>query len=122
MLDIAALLARRGTCLRKQVGCVIVDRNYRILATGYNGQIRGYAHCDHYKPCPAYANATVSCEAIHAEMNALMQCSDITKIFKVYVTHEPCTKCFLMISNTSCEGIVVTPSIEEDANDLPTTV
>ena len=44
-LKIAELIATRGTCARRQVGCVLVDKRGRILATGYNGVASGRPHC-----------------------------------------------------------------------------
>ncbi len=43
-LQLARQAATRSTCLRRQVGAVLV-RDRRILATGYNGAPRGVAHC-----------------------------------------------------------------------------
>lgn len=45
-LDIASTLAKRGTCIRKQVGCVLVDELGQTLSTGYNGVARGLPHCN----------------------------------------------------------------------------
>jgi dCMP deaminase len=45
-LDIASSLAERGTCIRKQVGCVITDIHGYITSTGYNGVARGLPHCN----------------------------------------------------------------------------
>ena len=39
-LNIAAMVARRSTCIRRQYGAVIV-KNDEIIATGYNGAVRG---------------------------------------------------------------------------------
>ncbi|HPN73562.1 MAG TPA: hypothetical protein PKZ41_06145, partial [Candidatus Omnitrophota bacterium] len=44
-LSIAHLVATRSTCLRRQVGAVVV-KNKQILATGYNGAPMGVKHCD----------------------------------------------------------------------------
>jgi dCMP deaminase len=44
-MQIAMDVASRATCDRKHVGAVIM-RDKIILATGYNGSIRGLAHCD----------------------------------------------------------------------------
>ncbi len=44
-LDIAKLVSRRSTCLRRQVGALIV-KNRRILTTGYNGTPTGITHCE----------------------------------------------------------------------------
>ena len=46
LMDVAKVVARRGTCSRAQVG-VVFAREGRILATGYNGAPRGIAHCVH---------------------------------------------------------------------------
>lgn len=45
MLAISRLMGQRGTCPRARVGCVI-ERNGRILSTGYNGSLPGEPHCD----------------------------------------------------------------------------
>ncbi len=65
------LLAVRSTCTRLAVGATIV-RDNRIIAGGYNGSISGGDHCiDH--GCYVVDNHCV--RTIHAEMNALLQCS-----------------------------------------------
>ena len=44
-MGITRLVATRSTCMRRQVGAILVkDRN--ILATGYNGVPSGITHCD----------------------------------------------------------------------------
>ncbi len=45
-LQIAEVTALRGTCLRRRVGCVLVDAEGRVLSTGYNGVPRGVPHCN----------------------------------------------------------------------------
>lgn len=106
MLELAQVWAKRGTCAKRQVGVVIADENGHVLSSGYNGQPRGHVHCTPDYPCPAYNNADLSCVAIHAEINALMRCPDIDKIYTVYVTTMPCDKCLLAIKNTSAQFIV----------------
>lgn len=46
LMQIASVVAKRGTCSRAQVGAV-VSRDGRIIATGYNGAPAGLPHCDH---------------------------------------------------------------------------
>lgn len=41
----AGLVSTRGTCVRRRCGCVLVDRNNHVLATGYNGVAAGLRHC-----------------------------------------------------------------------------
>lgn len=43
-LEVAALVSKRATCLRRRVGALLV-KDKRILATGYNGAPRGLKHC-----------------------------------------------------------------------------
>ncbi|MCZ2259382.1 ComE operon protein 2 [Sporosarcina sp. G11-34] len=86
------LLALRSTCTRLSVGAILVREN-RIIAGGYNGSISGGDHCiDH--GCYVVGNHCV--RTIHAEMNALLQCSKYgipVAGASVYVTHFPCLQC-----------------------------
>ena len=106
MMNIAHELAKRGTCMRSQVGCVVTDVHGHILSTGYNGQPRKHMHCNTDHPCPAAKDPSLSCSAIHAETNALLQCPDVNKIDKIYITREPCEKCRLLMCNTSVNAII----------------
>lgn len=47
-----------------------------------------------------------SCEAVHAEQNALLQCRDVDRIRTAYVTLSPCKPCMKLLLNTPCERIV----------------
>ena len=108
-LEIAKLAATRATCPRRSVGCVLVDKNNHILATGYNGVPRGLPHCID-KPCPgataASGDALDLCEATHAEQNALLQCSDTEAIHTVYTTTSPCIHCVKLLMNTGAKRII----------------
>lgn len=86
------LLALRSTCTRLTVGATIV-RDKRIIAGGYNGSIAGGTHCID-EGCYVIDNHCV--RTIHAEMNALLQCSKFgvpTAEAEIYVTHFPCLHC-----------------------------
>lgn len=86
------LLALRSTCTRLAVGATVV-RDNRIIAGGYNGSISGGDHCiDH--GCYVVGNHCV--RTIHAEINALLQCSKYGSPVEgasLYVTHFPCLQC-----------------------------
>ncbi len=105
----ALVTATRGTCTRRRVGCVLVDRRRHVLATGYNGPESGAAHCID-RPCPGAdyspGEGLDECEAIHAEMNALLQCPDRHVIHTLYCTTAPCLACVKLLLNTSCKRIV----------------
>lgn len=110
-LDLAFVVATRGTCARRQVGCVLMDANGKILATGYNGPAAGRSHCRGHKVgCPGAAfpsgEGLDKCEAIHAEQNALLQCVDVRRIHTCYTTTSPCVHCVKMLLNTGCRRIV----------------
>jgi len=107
-LAMALLASTRGTCIRRRVGCIIVDERNHVLATGYNGPPSGFVHCTD-APCKG-ANAPSgmgldTCEAIHAEQNALLQCKDVFAIQTVYCTASPCITCVKLLLNTSCRRI-----------------
>lgn len=106
---IAVAVALRSTCARRAVGCVLVDHYNHILATGYNGVASGRPHCIE-TPCPGViypsGKGLEDCEAIHAEQNALLQCSDVKKIYAAYCTTAPCVHCVKLLSNTSCHEII----------------
>lgn len=111
-MEIAKVVSTRSTCVRRAVGCVLINDLDQIVATGYNGRQRGAPNCidrpaNH---CPGWNSVSGerldSCEAIHAEQNALMQCADVNAIRGCYVTTEPCVHCVKMLLNTSCLFIV----------------
>ena len=49
-MEIAEIVKTRATCLRRQVGAVIVKDN-RIITTGYNGAPAGLKHCTEMGGC-----------------------------------------------------------------------
>ncbi|MDD3400690.1 MAG: deaminase [Eubacteriales bacterium] len=79
-LSIAAEVAKRSTCLRRQYGAVIV-KNDEIVATGYNGAPRGDANCCDVGECWRDVNHIPhgeqyeKCVAVHAECNAIISAS-----------------------------------------------
>lgn len=110
-MAMACLCATRGTCTRRRVGCVLVDKDNKVLATGYNGKPMGFDHCtEDPLDCPgAFAKSgtnLVGCGAIHAEANALLQCNDRAAIHTVYCTTAPCWECTKLFLNTGAQRIV----------------
>ena len=78
-LDLAKTCASRSSCLRAQVGAVIVGDDKKIKATGYNGTPSGVESCYERGFCYRIQNNIKSgtqyetCRAIHAEQNAIIQ-------------------------------------------------
>ena len=79
-LSIAAEVAKRSTCLRRQYGAVIV-KNDEIIATGYNGAPRGDENCCDVGVCwrehnnIPHGEQYEKCVAVHAEQNAIISAS-----------------------------------------------
>jgi dCMP deaminase len=108
-IKMARLASQRGACIRRKVGCVLVNNLNHVIATGYNGRARGVDNC---LDTPCAGSSAMSgedlgkCEAIHAEQNALLQCKDVESIHTAYCTTSPCVHCVKLLMNTSCTRIV----------------
>ncbi|AAX84874.1 putative deoxycytidylate deaminase [Xanthomonas phage Xp15] len=121
MMAMAMLAASRGTCKRRQVGCILVDDLNHVLATGYNGTPRNVAHCgSHICPGMNASSGTQldGCMATHAEQNALLQCMDVEKIHTVYCTTQPCLTCTKLLMNTGAKWIVYLDAYPNSGRDL----
>lgn len=114
-MEMAALTAKRSTCLRRQVGAVIVQDKH-IIATGYNGAPRGIMHCLERGGCIREKMGVPSgerhelCMALHAEQNAVIQAATLGQSIEggtIYITHQPCVICAKMIINAGIRRIVV---------------
>ena len=76
-MNMAQLVATRSTCVRRQVGAVIV-KDKRVLSTGYNGAPKGSKHCDELGCIRVKLNVPSGtrhelCRGVHAEQNAVIQ-------------------------------------------------
>ncbi|MFM1514680.1 cytidine/deoxycytidylate deaminase family protein [Helcococcus ovis] len=92
-MHIAESISERGTCDRAYVGCVLVNKDNRIVSTGYNGSISGNPQCDEVGHVMREGHCIAT---IHAEMNALLYCAKegiSVKNTTCYVTHFPCLNC-----------------------------
>ena len=79
-LNCAENFAYRSTCLKRKYGAVLVKED-AVISTGYNGSPRGYENCCDIGDCPRIRRKLHQgegygmCRAIHAEANALLNCS-----------------------------------------------
>lgn len=104
-MAIAREVASRSTCSRKHVGAVIV-RDKMILTTGYNGSIRGLAHCDDDGHLMEDSHCV---RTVHAEANAIAQAARNgvrLDAGHIYVSASPCFGCFKLIANAGIQKIV----------------
>lgn len=100
-LNIARGLARLSTCLRLQVGCLLLRPDGSIAGGGYNGSLPGMEHCS-----TATCNPQGRCyNTRHAERSAL-DYSGESLIGTAYVTHEPCLACTRDLVARGCRRIV----------------
>jgi len=114
-MGIAELTAQRSTCLRRQVGAVIVQDKH-LVATGYNGAPKGLPHCADLSGCLREQLGVPSgerhelCRALHAEQNAIIQAATSGLSIEgatIYITHQPCVICAKMIINAGIRKIIV---------------
>ena len=112
-MEIAGIVKTRSTCMRRQVGAVIVKDN-RIIATGYNGAPSGLKHCTEVGCERQRLNIPSGqrhelCRALHAEQNAIIQAAKTgasTEGATVYITIQPCVICAKMIINAGITRVI----------------
>jgi dCMP deaminase len=114
-MDITKVVASRSTCIRRQVGAVIV-KGKRLLTSGYNGAPKSLEHCLE-KGCLREVNKIPSgerhelCRGIHAEQNAVVQAAVYGVAISgatVYCTHQPFSACTKILINAGIVRIVYT--------------
>jgi len=109
---IAKDVAERSTCVRHKFGAVIVTEKHEIVATGYNGVVRGAPHCSEVG-CIKNERGIKSgtgheiCPAVHAEQNALIQAGRQALNCTLYVNAFPCKICSRLIVNSGVNRVVV---------------
>jgi dCMP deaminase len=112
-MEITRLVAKRATCLRRQVGAVLV-MDKRLLATGYNGAPSGLAHClevgclREKRQIPSGERHEL-CRGLHAEQNVIIQAAFHGVRIQgstLYCTNLPCAICTKMLINSGIQEIV----------------
>ena len=112
-MEIARVVSTRSTCLRRQVGAIIV-KDKHIIATGYNGVPTGLIHCAETgcmrdKLQIPSGERHELCLGLHAEQNAIIQ-SAINGVSiaggTLYSTTQPCVLCSKMLINARIKTIV----------------
>lgn len=110
-MGITELVAQRSTCLRRQVGAILV-RDKRIITTGYNGAPARIKHCLDVGCLRAQLGIPSGerhelCRGLHAEQNAIIQAAIHGVSIRgstLYCTNMPCSICTKMLINA---GIVL---------------
>ncbi|MDD6878729.1 MAG: deaminase [bacterium] len=124
-LDIAEAVVKRGTCLRRNYGAIIV-KNDEIISTGYVGAPRGRKNCCDMKYCMREklniprGERYELCRSVHAEQNAIISASrkdmiDST-LYLVGLNYNdesyvkganPCSLCKRMIINAGISKVII---------------
>lgn len=112
-MGIVELVKERSTCMRRQVGALIV-KDKRILSTGYNGAPMAVPHCEE-TGCLRIQMGIPSgtrhelCRAVHAEQNAIVQAAYhgiSLKDSTLYVTDSPCVICAKLAINAGITKVI----------------
>ena len=112
-MEITRLVVSRSTCVRRQVGAVIV-KDKKILATGYNGAPSGLPHCLEVgclrdeMGIPSGERHEL-CRGLHAEQNAIIQAAYYGVSINgatLYCTNLPCIICTKMLINAGLARVV----------------
>lgn len=130
LMKMAMAQAERGTCERAQVG-VVIARDGRVLATGYNGAPSGLSHCDHTVPLKAGyvpglregpgigATSDPGCKiSVHAEANAIAYAARYGMALDnsvMYTTYTPCLACAQLIINSGIVSVVALRAYRDQA-------
>jgi len=123
-MNIAGMVAKRSTCMRRSVGAVLV-KDKRILATGYNGAPAGLRHCEETGCLREDASIPSGerhelCRGLHAEQNAIIQAAyhGITiGGSTLYCTNKPCVICSKMLINAGIEEILFEAGYDDPLAD-----
>lgn len=119
--EIADLVSSRSTCLRNQVGAVIVKES-QILSTGYNGAPKNLPHCSEVGCLRDQMEVKSGerhelCRGLHAEQNAIIQAAyhgTSVKGAKMYCTTLPCSICTKMIINAGILEVIYNEEYDDE--------
>lgn len=134
-LNVAETFAYRSTCLKRKYGAVIV-KNDVVVSTGYNGSPRGFENCCDTGKCERIEQDMHQgegyglCKAIHAEQNALLNCSrELTSGADLYlagITAEdnsvykarPCPVCARLIIQAGINNVILRTGENPDEYEI----
>ena len=130
-LDIAQTVLKRGTCLRRKYGAIIV-KNDVIISTGYAGAPRGRANCSDLGFCrreqlqiPRGQRYEI-CRSVHAEANAIIAASreemlgatlflagEDARTGQLIADGTCCNMCRRLIINAGIEKVIIRNTLDE---------
>lgn len=135
-LDLADVVSKRGTCLRRHYGAVIV-KNDEVIATGYAGAPRGRKNCSDLGRCIRQeleiprGERYELCRSVHAEANAIISAEREKMIGSTlylsgrevstgqYIKNSnSCPMCKKLIINAGIEKVIIRDT-EEEYREIP---
>lgn len=130
-LDLAEVVSKRSTCLRRHYGAVIVKHD-EVIATGYVGAPRGRQNCCDIKECVRTKLSVPRgeryelCRSVHAEANAIISApreamidSDLYLVGMevesgAYIEHaNSCSMCKRLIINAGIQKVIIRDTIDQ---------
>ncbi|HZF76986.1 MAG TPA: deaminase [Acetobacteraceae bacterium] len=115
-LDLAEHIAAWSKHRTTKVGCVVVDDDRRIRATGFNGFPRGVSDL----PERLLDRPTKLLLSVHAEANAVATAARAGVPLAgctAYVTHPPCAACAALLTQAGIRRVVYRGRLREDWGD-----
>lgn len=104
-MDIAYKIAERSTCIKRQVGAIIV-KDMKIVSCGYNGISKGLVNCTE-DTCILKPNGKCGKFPIHAEVNScLFATPEERKNATMYITCQACSNCAAIIANSGITRVI----------------
>jgi dCMP deaminase len=107
---ISDVVATRSQCLRGKLGAVIINKDHRILSTGYNNPPPGIPSCEEVGSCLIVEREGhgPSCRrTVHAEINALIHLGDKHKeAYGLYSRFAPCNPCLEQVLKFGIKDII----------------
>ena len=109
--EIVQVTAKRSSCNRLHVGCILVKDN-RIISQGYNGFLPGCPH-------ESIVRNNHEQSTIHAEQNAITDCAKrgvSCNNSTAYITHYPCINCMKILCASGITNIKYINDYKNDKN------
>lgn len=120
-MSLASLAAHRCNCMKRAVGCVLVDSKHHVISTGYNGTPRHLLNCGEggCPRCNSGESSGVSlstCLCLHAEENALLEAGRerIRDGSILYCNTCPCLTCSIKIVQVGISEVVYSQGYSMD--------
>ena len=107
-LDLVDLVATQSHCLKKKVGCVIVDKKKRLVSMGVNGTLAGMPN-----KCEDDDGKTIHREVLHAEMNALANADRKISGCTAYLNYSPCENCAKTLLQFGIKRLVIRGEVKD---------